>query len=190
MNLAIKNHLKNINDQNFSHFMREVTSNAFTVTYDTGTNSFSNSMKTTFGTHFLYFAYRNGMLYFTGDWNSGSNTYIRLDVAPSSKLSLNTNIVSSTSTMVSMTTYQVNSATTTSLSKSTTSLTIISPTTITSDTVSIIDYYSTPTTSDVSYWLETVTSYNMAELTTSNISIDLTWSISGLLLYKYSPHSR
>ena len=39
---------------------------------------------------------------------------------------------------------------------------------------------------DVSYWLSTVTSYNMAELTTSNVAIDLTWSISGSTAITYS----
>ena len=68
-----------------------------------------------------------------------------------------------------------------------------SPTTLFSITLTytsvtpIIEYYPGGVTMfDVSYWLNTVTSYNMAKLTTSNVAIDLTWSISGSTAITYS----
>ena len=79
---------------------------------------------------------------------------------------------------------QISSDTTTSIAPSQTSFTNITPTY--SSVIPSIEYYQAVTMSDVSYWLSTVTSYNMAELTTSNVAIDLTWSISGSTAITYS----
>ena len=112
------------------------------------------------------------MLYFIGYWDSGSNTYTRIDTSPVNYLTKNADIVATTATMVALTSYQISSDTTTSIAPSQTSFTNITPTY--SSVIPSIEYYQAVTMSDVSYWLSTVTSYNMAELTTSNVAIDLT----------------
>ena len=112
------------------------------------------------------------MLYFIGNWNSGSNTYTRIDTSPVNYFTTNADIVATTTTMIALTSYQISSDTTTSIAPSPTSFTDITPTY--SSVTPSIEYYQAVTMSDVSYWLSTVTSYNMAELTTSNVAIDLT----------------
>ena len=77
-------------------------------TYSVSSSTFKDYKQTVFGTHFLYLTYRNGMLYFIGNWNSGSNTYTRIDTSLANSLTTNADLVATTATMIALTSYSQN----------------------------------------------------------------------------------
>ena len=77
-------------------------------TYSVSSSTFIDYKQTVIGTHFLYLTYRDGMIYFIGNWNSGQNTYTRIDASPVNSLTTNADIVATTATMVALTYYPQN----------------------------------------------------------------------------------